>query len=144
MFHRTLKAWPLAMALVVTSGFVFSNQAEGAAKAKGATVDSAAMANHFWWPDRVDLSPLRQQSRESNPMGAKYDYAQEFKKLNINEVKKDIEKIMTTSQDWWPADWGHYGPFFIRMAWHGAGTYRISDGRGGAAGGQQRFEPLNS
>ncbi len=98
----------------------------------------------FWWPERLDLAPLRQHSEKSDPMGKKYTYPQEFKKLDLKAVKKDIEKMMKTSQDWWPADWGHYGPFFIRMAWHSAGTYRVSDGRGGAGGGQQRFEPLNS
>ena len=101
-------------------------------------------SNQFWWPERLDLSPLRQHSDRSSPMGKNFDYAREFKKLNIAEVKKDIEKLMKTSQEWWPADWGHYGPFFIRMAWHSAGTYRVGDGRGGAAGGQMRFEPLNS
>lgn len=101
-------------------------------------------ANEFWWPKRLDLKPLRQHASESNPMGSKFDYAREFKKLNLKAVKRDIEKLMKTSQEWWPADWGHYGPFFIRMAWHSTGTYRTLDGRGGAGGGQQRFEPLNS
>ncbi|MGE4132275.1 MAG: catalase/peroxidase HPI [Bdellovibrionales bacterium] len=101
-------------------------------------------SNQFWWPERLDLAPLRQHAAESDPMGRRYDYAREFKKLDLAAVKKDIEKIMKTSQPWWPADYGHYGPFFIRMAWHSAGTYRIADGRGGAGGGQQRFEPLNS
>lgn len=100
--------------------------------------------NQFWWPERLDLSPLRQHSAESNPMGKDFDYAKEFKTLNLAEVKKDIQTVLKTSQDWWPADYGHYGPFFIRMAWHSAGTYRVGDGRGGAAGGQQRFESLNS
>ena len=100
--------------------------------------------NHFWWPDQLNLSPLRQHAVESNPLGEKFNYAEEFKKLDVNAVKADIKTLMTTSQDWWPSDYGHYGPFFIRMAWHSAGTYRIFDGRGGAGGGQQRFEPLNS
>ncbi len=103
-----------------------------------------ANTNEFWWPERLDLSPLRQHGIESNPMGQKFDYAKEFKKLDLAALKKDITKLMTTQQEWWPADWGHYGPFFIRMAWHSAGTYRVADGRGGAGGGQQRFEPLNS
>jgi catalase-peroxidase len=100
--------------------------------------------NQFWWPEKLDLQPLRQHSQESNPYGSNFNYAKEFKKVNIGALKKDIEKVMKTSQDWWPADWGHYGPFFIRMAWHSTGTYRTYDGRGGAGGGQQRFEPLNS
>ncbi|NNU15228.1 catalase/peroxidase HPI [Parvularcula sp. ZS-1/3] len=100
--------------------------------------------NRFWWPETVDLSPLRQHEADSNPLGPDFDYAKEFAKLDLAEVKADIEEVMTTSQDWWPADYGHYGPFFIRMAWHSAGTYRLADGRGGAAGGQLRFEPLNS
>jgi catalase-peroxidase len=101
-------------------------------------------SNQFWWPDNLNLSPLRQHGIESSPMGADFDYAAEFATLDLDAVKADIESIMTTSQDWWPADYGHYGPFFIRMAWHSAGTYRVADGRGGAGGGQQRFEPLNS
>ena len=104
----------------------------------------ANTSNQFWWPERLDLAPLRQHAPQSNPLGADFDYAREFSKLDLAAVKKDIEALMTTSQDWWPADYGHYGPFFIRMAWHSAGTYRIADGRGGAGGGQQRFEPLNS
>ncbi len=108
------------------------------------TAMHANTSTQFWWPERLDLSPLRQHGIESNPMGEKFNYAAEFKKLDVKAVKKDIEKLMKTSQDWWPADYGHYGPFFIRMAWHSAGTYRLGDGRGGAGGGQQRFEPLNS
>ncbi len=103
-----------------------------------------AKPNEFWWPNKVNLSPLRSQSAESNPYGDNYDYAKEFAKVDIEALKKDIKEVMTKSQDWWPADYGHYGPFFIRMAWHSAGTYRTVDGRGGAAGGQMRFEPLNS
>ncbi len=100
--------------------------------------------NQFWWPDQLDLSPLRQHAAESNPQGEQFDYAAAFASLDLNAVKQDIAKLLTTSQAWWPADYGHYGPFFIRMAWHSAGTYRVADGRGGAGGGQQRFEPLNS
>ena len=101
-------------------------------------------SNQFWWPEQVDLSPLRQHSPDSNPLGADFDYAKEFATLDLSEVKQDIEAVLTDSQDWWPADWGNYGPFFIRMAWHSAGTSRTLDGRGGAGGGQQRFDPLNS
>jgi catalase-peroxidase len=100
--------------------------------------------NQYWWPDRIDLTPLRQHAAESSPLGPRFDYAKAFATLDLNAVKKDLLKVLTTSQDWWPADYGNYGPFFIRMAWHSAGTYRVTDGRGGADGGQQRFEPLNS
>jgi catalase-peroxidase len=98
----------------------------------------------FWWPDQLDLSQLRQHGVESNPLDRDFDYAKAFASLDLNAVKADIKKVLTTSQPWWPADYGHYGPFFIRMAWHAAGTYRVGDGRGGAGGGQQRFEPENS
>lgn len=100
--------------------------------------------NRTWWPILLDLTPLRQQKGNSNPYGPQFNYSEEFKSLNLLEVKRDIQTILGTSQAWWPADYGNYGPFFIRMAWHSAGTYRTIDGRGGAAGGQQRFEPLNS
>ena len=101
-------------------------------------------SNQFWWPEQLNLNPLRQHGAESDPMGEDFSYAEEFRSLDLDAVKRDIETVLTTSQDWWPADYGHYGPLFIRMAWHGAGTYRVADGRGGAGGGQQRFEPLNS
>ncbi len=100
--------------------------------------------NRDWWPNQLKLNILRQHSALSNPMGEQFDYAQEFKKLDLAAVKQDLFELMTQSQDWWPADYGHYGPFFIRMAWHSAGTYRIHDGRGGAGTGTQRFAPLNS
>jgi catalase-peroxidase len=100
--------------------------------------------NLDWWPNQLKLSILRQHSPLSDPMGEDFDYAEAFKKLDLEAVKKDLHALMTDSQDWWPADFGHYGPLFIRMAWHSAGTYRVGDGRGGAGAGQQRFAPLNS
>jgi catalase-peroxidase len=103
-----------------------------------------ATSNDFWWPNRLDLSPLRAHAAESNPLGDDFDYAKAFTRVDINALKADIAKEMTTSQAWWPADWGTYAGLFIRMAWHSAGTYRSQDGRGGVDGGQQRFEPLNS
>jgi catalase-peroxidase len=108
------------------------------------SAEGAPRPNQFWWPEQLDLSPLRQHTAESNPLGENFDYTKAFLSLDLKAVKQDIAKVLTTSQDWWPADYGNYGPFFIRMAWHGAGTYRTGDGRGGASGAQQRFEPLNS
>ncbi len=127
-----IKSIPLAAAIAIalSSGTAFA--------------DAQAKSPEFWWPDQLNLSPLRQNAAESNPMAANFDYATEFKTLDLEAVKKDIKQVMKTSQDWWPADYGNYGPFFVRMAWHSAGVYRIFDGRGGADGAQQRFDPLNS
>ncbi len=126
-----------------------NNNGNGAGKcpfSSGALKQSAGggTRNRDWWPNQLRLNILRQHSSLSNPMGEEFNYAEEFKTLDLDAVKKDIVELMTTSQEWWPADYGHYGPFFIRMAWHSAGTYRIADGRGGAGAGTQRFAPLNS
>jgi catalase-peroxidase len=112
--------------------------------AHGARTTAGAQSNRDWWPNRLNLKILSQHSAKSNPMGEQFDYAREFQKLDLAALKQDLRALMTDSQDWWPADWGHYGGLFIRMAWHSAGTYRISDGRGGAGTGNQRFAPLNS
>ncbi|MEZ8026403.1 catalase/peroxidase HPI [Enterovibrio norvegicus] len=128
MFKKTLIS-------VVLSGLLVSSPTFAQGEPK---------SNQFWWPDQLNLAPLRDHGQESNPLGEDFDYAAAFETLDLNAIKKDISVVLTESQPWWPADYGHYGPFFIRMAWHAAGTYRVSDGRGGAGGGQQRFDPLNS
>lgn len=110
----------------------------------GAVATHGAQSNRDWWPKKLNLKILHQHSSKSNPLGDKFDYAKEFKKLDYAGLKKDLRKLMTDSQDWWPADWGHYGGLFVRMAWHSAGTYRTFDGRGGGGAGNQRFAPLNS
>jgi catalase-peroxidase len=112
--------------------------------AHGARTTAGVQSNQDWWPDRLNLAILRQHSSKSNPVGAGFDYAKAFRTLDLPAVKRDLHALMTDSKPWWPADWGHYGPLFIRMAWHSAGTYRVSDGRGGAGTGNQRFAPINS
>ena len=105
---------------------------------------AASFANRDWWPNQLNLKILNKNSPLTDPMGAEFNYAEEFKSLDLDAVIKDLHALMTDSQAWWPADFGHYGPLFIRMAWHSAGTYRVGDGRGGAGSGTQRFAPLNS
>ena len=128
------KSFFAALAVTLTAGLMSTSALAG----------GEAKSVQFWWPEQLNLGPLRQHGAESNPYGAEFDYAKAFASVDLDELKEDIAAVMTESQDWWPADYGHYGPFFIRMAWHSTGTYRVMDGRGGGAGGQQRFEPLNS
>jgi catalase-peroxidase len=115
-----------------------------AAKMSGYPAAKTVRTNQFWWPDQLSLAPLRDHDDRSNPLGASFDYSEAASKLDFRQVKVDVEAILTASQDWWPADYGNYGPFFIRLSWHSAGTYRTLDGRGGGEGGQMRFSPLNS
>ena len=140
----------LTLSLALTGSVYAQNTSDKAAQCpmhmgiKGTNAASSGTGNADWWPNQLNLSVLRQNSNLSNPMGTNFKYAEAFKTLELNALKKDIQVVMKQSQDWWPADYGHYGPFFIRMAWHSAGTYRTGDGRGGARAGQQRFAPLNS
>jgi len=149
LFNKTMLA--AMMSLVLASGAAFADNPSKAEMTKPAGASGNGMAklgavrtNQFWWPDQLNLAPLRDHDTRSNPYGADFNYAKAFNSLDLAKVKLDINTLLTASQDWWPADFGNYGPFFIRMTWHSAGTYRTLDGRGGAGGGQQRFEPLNS
>lgn len=144
--HKGLIAIAGIGSVLMLSHAALSDEAKPISEGQAASQSmiASSKSNQFWWPDQLDLSPLRDHDARSNPMGEYFDYAKSFSRLDLTAVKQDIDKVLTTSQDWWPADWGNYGPFFIRMAWHSAGTYRTLDGRGGAGGGQMRFDPLNS
>ena len=141
-FARTV----LGLAVVLVASLALAQDSPGhydpqKGDGQGHKMTGRAMSNQDWWPNQLNLEILHQNSLKSNPLGRDFDYAAEFSKLDLEALKKDINEVMTTSQDWWPADWGNYGPLFIRMAWHSAGTYRTTDGRGGASDGEQRFAP---
>ena len=133
----------MALTLATSTASAESSKPAGA-MGMGQVAPGQAKSNQFWWPDQLDLAPLRDHDTRSNPLGDDFDYAAAFAQLDLAAVKKDVDAVLTNSQDWWPADFGNYGPFFIRMSWHSAGTYRTLDGRGGGDGGQMRFDPLNS
>ncbi len=141
MLRRSLPILTATAIAVAASGMTLAKP--GSSAGSGAHPDTAK-TNQFWWPDQLDLAALRDHDSRSNPHGAEFDYAEAFGSLDLEAVKADIDSVLTDSQDWWPADFGNYGPFFIRMTWHSAGTYRTLDGRGGGDGGQMRFDPLNS
>ena len=141
--HRSMVMAGL-LALTNTGVTMADGHGHAAMKPASQMAPTTVKTNQFWWPDQLDLSPLRDQDARSNPLGASFDYAEAFAALDLDAVKEDIDAVLTDSQDWWPADWGNYGPFLIRMTWHSAGTYRTLDGRGGGDGGQMRFDPLNS
>ena len=134
----------IATLMVAVSPLALAGAAHAETAAPKAMAAKDATGAKEWYPKNLDLTALRQNEAQSNPYGPDFDYAKEFATLDLEAVKADINKVLTTSQPWWPADYGNYGPFFIRMAWHSAGTYRTADGRGGSDGGEQRFEPLNS
>ncbi|MEM7002293.1 MAG: catalase/peroxidase HPI [Pseudomonadota bacterium] len=138
-------AWGLSLLLALPLAHANNESSKPVgARGDGPVSANTAKTNKFWWPDQLDLAPLRDHDQRSNPLGTDFDYAQAFNALDLDAVKADVDRVLTDSQDWWPADWGNYGPLFIRMSWHSAGTYRTLDGRGGGDGGQMRFDPLNS
>lgn len=147
--RKSVRIAEAALLGALAGAIPFASVADEISKPKGAAGSGnvkpfEAKSNRFWWPDQLDLSPLRDQDSRSNPLGEDFDYGKAFLTLDLQAVKQDIDAVLTTSQEWWPSDWGNYGPFFIRMSWHSAGTYRTLDGRGGGRGGQMRFDPLNS
>ncbi len=142
--NTTALAWVVVLAILSHQVFAAESAKPAGPAGDGAAAAGQPKPNQFWWPEQLNLQPLRDQDTRSNPFGDNFNYVQAFNELDLAVVKQDIDSLLTNSQDWWPADFGNYGPFFIRMSWHSAGTYRTLDGRGGGDGGQMRFDPLNS